>query len=155
MFRQILVATDLTGVSRNAVARADALARDHGAHLHILHVVRDPAREPWTVEAYGIDWERLRAEARGKGRRALIAATRHLARNIQRTTHDTRVGVPADEILDYARRHAIDLIVVGTHGRGPFASVVLGSVAEAIVRHARCPVMVVPPHAPRRRAAAA
>ena len=155
MFRHILVATDLTNVSRNALARADALAREHRAHLHVLHVVRDPAHEPWTVEAYGIDWERLRAEARGNGRRALIAATRRLACGIRQTTHETRVGAPADEILDYARRHAVDLIVVGTHGRGPLASVVLGSVAEAIVRQARCPVMVVPPQAPRRRAAAA
>ena len=155
MFRQILVATDLTPVSRNAVARADALARDNRAHLHVLHVVRDPAREPWTVEAYGIDWERLRAEARGQGRRALIAATRHLALDTRRTTLDTRIGAPADEILDYARRHAIDLIVVGTHGRGPLASALLGSVAEPIVRSARCPVMVVRAAPPRRRPAAA
>lgn len=155
MFRQILVATDLTRVSRNALARADALAHESRAHLHILHVVRDPAREPWTVEAYGIDWERLRAEARGKGRRALIAATRRLALDTRQTTLDTRVGVPADEILDYARHHAIDLIVVGTRGRGLLASVVLGSVAEAVVRHARCPVMIVHAPAPRRRAAAA
>jgi nucleotide-binding universal stress UspA family protein len=155
MFRQILVATDLTPVSRSALARAEALARDNRAHLHILHVVPDPARQPWVVEADGIDWERLRAEARGKGRRALVAATRRLARDIGLTSIETRAGVPADEILDYARRHAVDLIVVGTHGRGPLASVVLGSVAEAIVRHARCPVMIVPPTAPRRRAAAA
>jgi nucleotide-binding universal stress UspA family protein len=155
MFRRILVATDLTRVSRNALAQADALARDNRSHLHVLHVVRDPGREPWVVEAYGIDWERIRAEARGKGRRALSAATRRLARDARLTTLDTRIGVPADEILDYARHHAIDLIVVGTHGRGVLASVVLGSVAEAIVRRARCPVMIVRAQGPRRRAAAA
>ena len=155
MFRQILVATDLTRVSRNALVRADALARDNRAHLHILHVVPDPAREPWTVEAFGIDWERLRAKARGTGRRALIAATRRLALDTRRTTVDTRMGAPADEILDYAKRHAIDLIVVGTHGRGPLASAILGSVAEAIVRRAVCPVMIVRAAPPRRRPAAA
>lgn len=155
MFRQILVATDLTRISRNAVRRADALARDEGAHLHLLHVVRDPAAQPWAVESYGVDWDGLRAEARAEGRRALMAATRRLARDARVTTLETRVGAPADEILGYAKRHAIDLIVVGTHGRGRLASTILGSVAEAVVRDARCPVMVVHPAPQSRRSAAA
>lgn len=155
MFRQILVATDLTPVSRNAVKHADQLARDEGAHLHILHVVRDPATQPWVVESYGVDWDGLRGEARSKGRRALIAATRRLTRDTRLTTLETRMGAAADEILGYAKRHAIDLIVVGTHGRGRVASAFLGSVAEAVVRDADCPVMIVRAGPPRRRAAAA
>ena len=150
MFRQILVATDLTRVSKAALDHADALAREERAHLHILHVARDPAREPWVVEAYGIDWERLRAEACGKGHRALVAATRRLGRDARRTTVATRVGEAADEILSYARRQAVDLIVIGTHGRGRLAATLLGSVADKVVRGAGCPVMVVRSPAPRR-----
>ena len=86
MFRQILVATDLTRGSNAALDRADTLAREERAHLHILHVARDPAREPWVVEADGIDWERLRAEACGKGHRALVGATRRLGRDPRTTT---------------------------------------------------------------------
>jgi nucleotide-binding universal stress UspA family protein len=155
MFRHILVATDLTRISRNAVKRADALARDVRAHLHILHVVRDPTTQPWVVEAYGVDWDGLKVEARAKGRRALIAATRRLTSDSRLTTLETRVGAPAEEIHAYAKRHAIDLIVVGTHGRGRLSSTILGSVADAVVRDAECPVMVVRPAPARRRAAAA
>jgi nucleotide-binding universal stress UspA family protein len=154
MFRQILVATDLTTISRRAVDRASALARAGRSHLHILHVVRDPRTEPWVVEAYGVDWEGLRAEARAKGRRALAAATRRLRLDPRSTSLETRVGVPADEILKYARQRAVDLIVVGTHGRGRLASTLLGSVAEDVVRRAACPILIVRP-GPGRRAEAA
>jgi len=155
MFRQILVATDLTAKSAYALGRADAIARDDGAHLHILHVVHDPSRDPGIVQAWRVDRERLRAEACGRGRRALIAATRSLGRDVRHTTVEARAGAPADEILDYAKRHAIDLIVVGTQQHGRRAATVLGSVADAVVRDARCPVLIVRAAAPRRRAAAA
>jgi len=155
MFRQILVATDLTPTSRNAVTRADALARDEGAHLHIIHVVRDPATQPWAVESYGVDWDGLRTEARGDGRRALVAATRRLSRDSRLTTLEVLMGAPPDEILEYAKRHAIDLIVVGTHARGRLAATILGSVADAVVRDSRCPVMIVRPSPARRRPTAA
>lgn len=56
----------------------------------------------------------------------------------------TSAGDPATEILRYASRHAIDLIVVGTHGRTGLTRVLLGSVAERVVRGACCPVLVVP-----------
>lgn len=155
MFRNVLVATDLTSISRAALRRADQLARDERAHLHILHIVKDPATQPWAVEAYGVDLERMRAEASAKGRRALSAATRRLPPATRRMTIDTKVGVPADEILRYARRHAIDLIVLGTHGRGRVASAFLGSVAEQVLGHARCPVMIVRAGSTRRPSVAA
>jgi nucleotide-binding universal stress UspA family protein len=155
MFRNVLVATDLTSVSRAALQHADRLARDERAHLHILHVVEDPATQPWVVDTYGVDYERLRAEACGRGRRALIAATQRLPPATRRMTTEARVGVPADEILRYAKRQAIDLIVLGTHGRGRVASAFLGSVAERVLRHASCPVMIVSPGSTRRRATAA
>ena len=64
-----------------------------------------------------------------------------------------RIGMPADEIVQYADEHAIDLIVMGTHGREGVMRVVLGSVAETVVRRARCPVLTV--HHPEREFAVA
>lgn len=155
MFRHILVATDLTSISRAALQRADQLARDERATLHVLHIVEDPATQPWAVEAFGVDFELMRAAASGKGRRALSATTRRLPPATRRMTIDTKVGVPADEILRYAKHHAIDLIVLGTHGRGRVASAFLGSVAEGVLGHARCPVMIVRPGSTRRPGVAA
>jgi nucleotide-binding universal stress UspA family protein len=59
------------------------------------------------------------------------------------TTVACTIGVPVEEILRYARAHAIGLIVVGTHGRGVVAHAFLGSVAERVVRRAPCPVLTV------------
>jgi nucleotide-binding universal stress UspA family protein len=56
---------------------------------------------------------------------------------------ETCFGAPADEILDYAGKHEVDLIVMGTHGREGFAHALLGSVAETVVRKATCPVVTV------------
>jgi nucleotide-binding universal stress UspA family protein len=55
----------------------------------------------------------------------------------------TRVGSPYTEIVRYAAQHRIDLIVLGTHGRGPLGHLLLGSVAERVVRTAPCPVLTV------------
>jgi nucleotide-binding universal stress UspA family protein len=55
------------------------------------------------------------------------------------------LGHPVSEILSYARDRQVDLIVMGTHGRGPLGHVVMGSVAERVVRRAPCPVLTVRP----------
>jgi glycine betaine transporter len=52
-------------------------------------------------------------------------------------------GYPSQEIVKYAREHKVDLIVMGTHGRGPIGHLLLGSVAENVVRRAHCPVLTV------------
>jgi nucleotide-binding universal stress UspA family protein len=57
------------------------------------------------------------------------------------------IGHPATEILDRARKFPADMIVIGTHGSGGFEHLVLGSVAEKVIRKAACPVLTVPPHA--------
>jgi nucleotide-binding universal stress UspA family protein len=65
-----------------------------------------------------------------------------------KSDYATRIGLPAEEIVQYAHEHAIDLIVMGTHGREGVMRVVLGSVAETVVRRALCPVLTV--HHPER-----
>jgi nucleotide-binding universal stress UspA family protein len=62
-----------------------------------------------------------------------------------RIRRDLKWGAPATEVEDYARREGIDLIVMGTHGRGTIANLVLGSVADKLLRNAPCPVLVVRP----------
>ena len=59
------------------------------------------------------------------------------------------LGRPVDEIVDYAHEHAIDLIVIATHGRTGLAHVLLGSVAERIVREAPCPVLTIRSKTPK------
>jgi len=66
-------------------------------------------------------------------------------RQLLRVTTAIVAGNPFVEIIRYARAHEIDLIVLGTHGRGPVAHMLLGSVAEKVVRKSPCPVLTVRP----------
>lgn len=121
--QQVLVATDFSPSSDRALEVAREYARGWGARLHVLHVVplvQDPVPQPRLDEL---------ARAAGQGLPIQTAVVS---------------GVPAAEIVRYAARHAIDLIVVGTHGRTGVSRTLLGSVAERVVRTSPCPVLTVP-----------
>jgi nucleotide-binding universal stress UspA family protein len=123
MVREILVAIDFSAASERALAAARDYARTFGARLHLLHVVpptTDPRPSP--------------------GLEALAASIR------DGLTVETAVtaGLPAAQIVRYAERRGVDLVVVGTHGRTGVTRALLGSVAEAVVRSAPCPVLTVP-----------
>jgi nucleotide-binding universal stress UspA family protein len=119
---EILVATDFSDSADAAVDVAVRYARALRTRLHLLHI--------FTAEALGVTVLLAEAAARaGPDIPVIVAATG---------------GDPAEEIVRYARGHSIDLIVVGTHGRTGVSRVLLGSVAERVVRSARCPVLVVP-----------
>lgn len=119
--RELLFATDFSDASAPAGRVAMRMARRHGARLHVLHVV-PPVTDPVL------------------SRRALGDLARTLGSDVSRL----RSGAPARQIVAYAGENAIDLIVVGAHGRTGLSRVLLGSVAEAVVRRAPCPVLVVP-----------
>jgi nucleotide-binding universal stress UspA family protein len=125
MFNRILVPTDFSKASDAALAHARTLAGSTGATLHLLHVAYNALADPRDYEtaAYEKLLQRLSGESPGD---ILI---------VQRSE------APADEITRYARAHNIDLIVMGTHGRGRVAHLLLGSVAEKVARTAPCPVL--------------
>lgn len=132
MFTRILVPTDFSRSSGAALAHARRLAAPTGATLHVLHVadnvfLRTVLADPRNYEATAL-WQ-LREQFPGGDAGATLVVERSEA--------------PADEIARYARIHNIDLIVMGTHGRGCMANLLLGSVAEKVVRTAPCPVLTV------------
>jgi len=122
--RNVLFATDFSQPSRLAGKIAAELARHFGARLHVLHVV-PPVTDPTPAAP------------------ALRAAVAELEAGLAVVTASA-TGRAASEIVKYARRNAIDLIVLGTHGRTGFSRAMLGSVAEAVTRRAGCPVMSIP-----------
>ena len=141
-FKNILCAIDFSDPSREALRAAAELARTSQATLVLVHVWQAPL---WTTD-YGIQ---LPSDALLEARRAEetnLASWRAEAEQLGASAVTTRLarGVPWDEIIGAARDDkAIDLIVLGTHGRTGVRRALIGSVAERVVRHAPCTVMVV------------
>ena len=143
-FTRILVPTDFSAPSNAAIACAKGLATKFGASIHLLHVLDDPfVTGAFAADVYAPPPAGLR-ESWLKGAETLLGA--QLAPEEQarfRTTTAVVFGSPAKAIVDYAGTRDIDLIVMGTHGRGGMAHLFIGSVAERVVRTASCPVLTV------------
>jgi len=143
-FTRILVPTDFSAPSNGALASAKTLATRFGASLHLLHVLDDPfVAGAFAADVYAPPPAGLR-ESWLKGAETLLAT--QLAPEEKADFHSTTAvvfGPPARAIVEYAGTHGIDLIVMGTHGRGGMAHLLIGSVAERVVRTALCPVMTV------------
>jgi universal stress protein A len=150
--KSILVPTDFSEASSAAVEYGRALTVAFDASLHLLHVVTEPLHETWAGYAPGAEFleavDRLRAEAQKRLERLIPRAELGNGHIVVATAW----GDPSDEVLKYARNHSIDVIVCGTHGRRGWDHVMMGSVAERIVRLAPCPVLTV--HAVERAVAA-
>jgi universal stress protein A len=151
MFQRIVCATDFSDTAEAAWEVACGLAQVHGSELTLVHVFPDlPPSPDVAVPSVLAVWEEQRrwveqeldrrvadAEARGVRARAVLT-----------------MGPPADGLLEATREAHGDLVVVGTHGRTGLERVLLGSVAEQVVRTAPCAVLTVKPRA-RARAQAA
>ena len=121
--RHILFPTDYSDASRAAGRMAADLARHFNARLHLVHVV-PPVTDPGPPDAISVALAAL-----GPGVDVVTAVVS---------------GRVAPEIVSYAARHHVDMIVMGTRGRTSVSRAVLGSVAAAVVRRAACPVLTVP-----------
>lgn len=141
MFKTILVASDFSDPAKRALACARELARKLDATLHLLHVVVDPSAQPWTAEAFSMPLGDLIPVWQEEARRDLLLALPADERDS--VIIATPVGSPYAQIIEYAKQHQVDLIVLGTHGRGALEHVILGSVAERVVRRAPCAVLTI------------
>lgn len=135
--RRILVPTDFSEYSGEAIGYACALADKFEAELHLLHVLESQISST-PIFAGGLALNPIVNESREAAEKALVQTAPERA-----AVRATAEGPPFLEILRYAKDNNIDLIVMGTHGRAGLAHVMLGSVAERVVRKSTCPVMTV------------
>lgn len=141
--RTILLATDFSDASEAALGYARTIAATFGASLHVLHVLEDLAAHAWTTEVYVAALPGVHEEMERQARERLDALLTPEERQRQDVTLALRSGSPFVEVVRYAREAGADMIVLGTHGRGAIAHMLLGSVAERVVRKAHCPVLTV------------
>jgi nucleotide-binding universal stress UspA family protein len=142
IFRKIMVATDGSEEVRNAVDSAIRIAKLSGAKLYAVHVI--------DMGGYSItpstdaEWEKaMREQFITEGKEATTyVENAGKAADIE-VESVILEGSPADEIVDFAERNDIDLVVMGTQGKSAIERFLIGSVAENVVRHSKRPVMVV------------
>jgi len=143
-WKNICCPIDFSDASRAAMETAADLARRFGATLTLLHaypvpgytfpdgsVVASPRMLQELADQAAKHVGEWKRQAQGMG--------------VPTVNAETLVGEPASEIVSYARDHGVDLLVLGTHGRTGLEHALMGSVAERVVRRARCPVLTVHP----------
>ena len=143
-FQQVLFPTDFSELSNAALAYARLIAGTFSAQLHCLHVV-DDAYQYWSAMGperipVGPPPEDLLELGRTRMEKF---RTEKLGEMKQEVVTEVTLGRPFAEIIAYAREHKVDVIVMGTHGRGAIAHMLLGSTTEKVVRKSPCPVLTI------------
>jgi nucleotide-binding universal stress UspA family protein len=136
-FRRILIAVDSTPLAVYAAGLGIELASSLKAEIAFVHAI-----EPGLSQAPGITPNELIAEAEREGRRLIAGFCQPLPQTSS-LLEFIHVGKPASEIVRTAKEWPADIIVIGSHGRHGIQRALLGSVAEAVMRHAPCPVLVI------------
>jgi len=167
-FKRILCPMDLSEFSLDALRLAVQVAESCGATLDILHVVHNPFDElymtaiaqtnPALIEAYTIEPQKRASILRATEEHSealLKQFCRDTVKHYPSVRYHIGNGDPFEAILDGAADYLTDLIVLATHGRTGIKRLVIGNVAEKVVRHAPCPVLTVKPKAFVRAGAAA
>ena len=144
--QRVLVPIDFSEFGKHALRYGCEFARRFGAELHVMHVVEDiypmvpeagmllPAQGDYLLELQNSARKALEKLPEAEWAHGIADIVRHVG-----------TGTPFLEVIRYAKEHDIDLIVIGTHGRSGLVHMLMGSVAEKIVRKSPCPVLTVRP----------
>jgi nucleotide-binding universal stress UspA family protein len=138
-FRRILIAIDSDPIAAHAADVGADLARVVGAEMAFVHVI-DPSIA-YAADT-GIQPDVLVASAKEEARK-LVSSFRERLPQRSAALEFVQIGSPLTEIVNAAKDWPADLIVIGSHGRGGVKRTLLGSVAESVMRHAPCPILVV------------
>jgi nucleotide-binding universal stress UspA family protein len=142
-FKKVLCPTDFSAPSCEAVSAASEVARMFSAPLVLVHVVQPLPAAAAAASGYPIDVEALESALVKHATQQLHEFARtHVAKDVRTVVRAVRGSVAA-QILDVASDEGVDLIVISTHGETGLRHVLLGSVAEKVVRTAACPVLTV------------
>jgi universal stress protein A len=139
----ILVPVDFSEPSESAWWTACGLAAIAGSDLHLVHVCPEPLRQAWASKAVAMDLDAVGLEWLEEARENLARIAVPAGLDPARVTRTALFGFAPARIVDYAAEQGADLIVMGTHGRGALRRLLIGGVAERVVRTAPCPVMTV------------
>ena len=147
--KRILVPLDFSSNSQLALDYAHAMALRLNAALHLVHVCEVPALATGSMDAYAVAYTDWSQQLGDEAERQLVDAQKKLT-GVPIST-EVLFGNPSRCIVTAAIGDRADLIVMGTHGHGPIMHILMGNVAERVVRTAPCPVLTVrEPRAPEK-----
>lgn len=138
----ILVPYDFSEYAEHAFRWALGIAEDWGAKIVLVHVIPLASRVSYPDAMFLLDIPKLEAQLIADAEKRLSAFVAKEGTSVVPVETRTIMGDPFREICQAAEREHAELIVMGSHGRTGLAHVLLGSVAERVVRHAPCPVLV-------------
>jgi nucleotide-binding universal stress UspA family protein len=142
VFKKIVVALDGSECTKRVLEAAIVLAKGQGAELHLLHVVKE-VHTRYTAGERALSITELNKALYKEGEEVLKSADSH-AQGEGITPHTTLAeGDPAEEIIQFAQQNQMDLIVVGSRGRGSLKEMMLGSVSHKVSHLAEYPVLIV------------
>ena len=142
--QKILLPTDFSDYSAAATKYACELATKFDAELHLLHTLETHLASTPNF-GFGLDLPKYVSESKAAAEKSLGGVLDPKWSAGRTVIHAVVEGSPKVEIIQYARKQNIDLIVIATHGRTGLSHVIMGSVAETVVRTAPCPVLTVRP----------
>ena len=159
-FKRMLCPVDMSSFSLEALRLAVKMAGASDATLDVLHVIEDPLDDlymsaltqidPALIETYKSEPKRRAKFRRTTEEHAEVVLKQFCRDHVQRLSrvrYHVRSGDPLERILEVAEDCMSDLIVLATHGRTGVKRLLIGNVAEKVVRHAPCPVLTVKPSA--------
>jgi nucleotide-binding universal stress UspA family protein len=140
MYEKILVPTDGSKGTNDAVEHALDIADKYDATVHALYVVNTSAYSTLPADS---NWESITAALEEEGKQATAEIAEMMEESDVDTVREVEEGVPHKTILEYADDNGVDLIVMGTHGKTGLDRFLLGSVTEKVVRASETPVLTV------------
>jgi nucleotide-binding universal stress UspA family protein len=141
--QKIVVPVDFSEPSRRAVRYAAGLAKQLGASVHIVRVLQEPTAISNAMEFYAGELARAREDIYGQSRSELQQLVAAPGMDSLRFTTEVRFGDTAERIAQAVIDYGADLVVMATHGRSGIPHLLLGSIAEQLIRTARCPVLAI------------
>ena len=139
---KILVATDLSDLSMQAVDAGATMAERFGAELHLIYVLEDPF-PPYGIEYMPNQLDEIRETHNERAAERLGEAADDLKKRGIKVSYKVVNGIPHSEIVELAENEKFDMICLATHGRGFVSRAILGSTTERVLRQAPCPVLAV------------
>ncbi|MEC4684131.1 MAG: universal stress protein [Nitrospirota bacterium] len=140
--KKILFPTDFMEGTTQAIPYAVDLAKKYGARLYIIHVIHEVTRATGLyVPHIAVDelYKTMQVEAEKEITRVYLEELR----GFEDVEYKVLTGIPYEEIINFAEENAMDMIVMGTHGRKGLDRLFFGSTAEKVVKGAHCPVLTV------------